>query len=323
MFSMRMIAIFLAAPSIDAFVISAPSHLVARPAHVTRNAPATAPVLLAPKPATLVKMLKRRAAPLLAAIVLSTQMPLASSSIAFAAEPPAAVRTIAAPVAAPMAFVRTRGYRRGTREYLENKAAAAPSKVWSMEEVPRKGRIMDYAGVIDERYKRAIAKVIYEAEERVGSEVVVVTLDSVEGGKPAMKRFATDLFNRWGVGSEERNNGVLVLFSQGDRRIEIAVGKSLNGKVSTAWTEEMLKEYVVPKCRRGDYGAGILQAVKRVDKRLDYKADPLEFLAVIGQLAFLGLGAAFGGGGDGSGGDGGSDFGGGSSDGGGGGGADW
>lgn len=33
--------------------------------------------------------------------------------------------------------------------------------------------------------------------------------------------FALDLFNTWGIGQRDRNNGILLLVSYGDRRIEM------------------------------------------------------------------------------------------------------
>lgn len=67
--------------------------------------------------------------------------------------------------------------------------------------------------------------------QRTGAEVVVVTLPGVRGAEQdrrEVKRFATRLFNSWGLGDRQKNNGVLLLVSTGDRRVEVEIGRGLN-----------------------------------------------------------------------------------------------
>ena len=61
--------------------------------------------------------------------------------------------------------------------------------------------------------------------------MVVVTLPGVRGAEKdrrEVKRFATRLFNSWGLGDRRKNNGVLLLVSTGDRRVEVEIGRGLN-----------------------------------------------------------------------------------------------
>merc|ERR1712224_1189565 len=102
----------------------------------------------------------------------------------------------------------------------------------------------------------------------------------------------TAVFNRWGVGSAERNNGVLVLFSKNDRRIEIAVGKRLNHLMSKSWTTNMLADDVLPILKKGDYGLGLTRTTRRILQRLEkgdhgVAADELANVAVVGGGASL------------------------------------
>ena len=49
------------------------------------------------------------------------------------------------------------------------------------------------------------------------------------------KRVATDLFNYWGIGSMQRENGVLVLVVKNAKRVEIEVGLALNRDFVRPW----------------------------------------------------------------------------------------
>merc|ERR1719440_2700547 len=96
---------------------------------------------------------------------------------------------------------------------------------------------------------------IREAEKETGTEMVVVTLPSI--GSQTPKKFATALFNEWGIGRAEPNNGVLVLVVKDARRIEVEVGDGLVNKFSHSWTDKMLEENVLPASKAGAYSRGV------------------------------------------------------------------
>lgn len=129
------------------------------------------------------------------------------------------------------------------------------------------GRITDSARYFDAEEKFRIFNKIRDVEERTGSMVVVVTVNSI--GLRSPKNFATALFNHWAIGSKERNNGVLILIVRDSRRVEIEVGKRLNHIVSNSWTTGMLQQSVLPKLRVGDYAEGVEAAVERVGRRME------------------------------------------------------
>merc|ERR1719502_690669 len=189
-------------------------------------------------------------------------------------------------------------------------------------------RISDQAELINAQGRSRIMRTIREAESESGTEMMVVTLPTIGGQNP--KTFATRLFNHWGIGRAEHNTGVLVL-----------VGKDAVGKFSTAWTERMLSERVLPQFKQGRYSEGLARCVDTCAHRLSApRRSPLASVAslfssdawaTVGLYGLICLGAKTGaipaGSGNGSGGYGSSDgsddyggsgdYGGGSSDGGG------
>lgn len=226
--------------------------------------------------------------------------------------------------------------------------------ILSVEDVPRpwragrrvKGeRISDQAELINAQGRSRIMRTIREAESESGTEMMVVTLPTIGGQNP--KTFATRLFNHWGIGRAEHNTGVLVLVVKDARRIEVEVGKDAVGKFSTAWTERMLSERVLPQFKQGRYSDGLARCVDTCAHRLSApRRSPLASVAslfsadawaTVGLYGLICLGAKTGAipavSGNGSGGYGSSDgsddyggsgdYGGGSSDGGGGGGGSW
>ena len=152
-------------------------------------------------------------------------------------------------------------------------AIAAPVATEQRQEAvladPRRsgGRISDAAQLLGPEYRRRVASEIAKIERRVpGTQVLVVT---VRDTPTTPKRFATSLFNDWGVGDARTNNGVLVLVAKDARRVEIECGVSLNYRFSSAWCDSMLKTNVVPALKvEGNYDEGVLAAVQQIGARL-------------------------------------------------------
>ncbi len=153
-------------------------------------------------------------------------------------------------------------------------ATAPPVKSWSVGNDlrlpdPRPGgRIVDAAGMLDSSSSRAISEAIRRIERDVdGSQVIVVTAPDVPAGKTP-KQTANELFNYWGVGSMERENGVLVFVFRDARRVEIEVGLALDRRFDGSWCSSMLDAHVVPRFKAGEYGEGVLEGVNRIGERL-------------------------------------------------------
>lgn len=153
-------------------------------------------------------------------------------------------------------------------------AEVAPAKTWSVgndlrlqDPRPNGGRIVDAAEMLDATDRRQIAQAISKIERSVdGSQVIVVTVPDVAGKSP--KQTATDLFNYWGIGSMQRENGILVLLVRDARRVEIEVGLALEQRFSNSWCTSMLEANVVPLFKEGRYGAGLLEGVEQIGERL-------------------------------------------------------
>jgi uncharacterized protein len=70
-------------------------------------------------------------------------------------------------------------------------------------------------------------------EADTNAEIAIVTIPDIKDSRAATpKQFAHQLLNQWGIGKAGKDNGVLVLISQNDRRVEIEVGRGLTTQLS-------------------------------------------------------------------------------------------
>lgn len=209
--------------------------------------------------------------------------------------------------------------------------------------------VNDMAGVLSAEQEKSMVSAAEQLAKQTGAQVVVLTVTTLDDRD--ITEYALEIARAWGIGDKEKNNGVLILLSTGDREVRVEVGLGLEGCLPDGKTGRLIDDYAIPYYAQNDFAAGTEQLFHAVMNVVceEYSIDPaslnvpvmdtaeeeittfdLIFLlvAIAGMVAlvvltrgrvliFFGFGG-FGRGGRGGGGGGGRNFGGGGSFGGGG-----
>ena len=122
--------------------------------------------------------------------------------------------------------------------------------------------VQDYAGVLDSETKSRINALGRKLKSASKAHILVVTINSLEGGVPA--DFAREIIRQWGVGDKKLNNGVLLLVVTGENKYRIEVGYGLEGALPDAKAGEILDEKLLPYVKKGDYNQGVWQTYKEL-----------------------------------------------------------
>lgn len=120
------------------------------------------------------------------------------------------------------------------------------------------GFVNDFAGVIDTENASKLVAIANKLKENTDAELAVVTVRSTY--PLDSKSYATSLFEKWGIGKKEKDNGLLILFVKKTKRIEVEVGYGLEGIVTDGFAGEVLDKYALPEFKNGDYGKGLYLA---------------------------------------------------------------
>lgn len=136
---------------------------------------------------------------------------------------------------------------------------------------PRGGWVSDQAEVLAADAEARMEALLARIHVDTGAEVAVVTVDAVDSSP---KEFATALFNRWGVGSRERDDGVLFVMVMGERRLEVEVGYGLEDRLPDGWLGTMQAAEMVPRFKQGDFAGGLEVGVAQVGARLGASGMP-------------------------------------------------
>lgn len=166
------------------------------------------------------------------------------------------------------------------------------------------GRVVDQAGLLDAATTKSLIQLLAQEEQQTSNQVVVVTLKSLQGH--TIEDYGYQLGRHWGIGQQNRDNGVLLIVAPNERKVRIEVGYGLEGTLTDADSSVIIHQYILPQFKQGDYSKGILIGVQKILGVLkgSFKPEPrkhhkgtLTALLYFILLLIVALFAMFGGGG--------------------------
>lgn len=122
--------------------------------------------------------------------------------------------------------------------------------------------VNDFADVIDADVEAELLQIGASLYTQTTAQVVVVTVDSLDGYE--VGEYALELGREWGVGSEDSDNGVVLLMSVDDREITIQVGYGLEGAITDGKAGQILDNYAIPYLSQDDFSTGLAEAYKAI-----------------------------------------------------------
>ncbi len=132
------------------------------------------------------------------------------------------------------------------------------------------GFVNDFAGVMSAEAKAKLETELVNFEAATKHEIVVVTVKSLN--EDYIENFAEKLFQEWGIGKKDADNGVLYLIAPNERQSRIEVGYGLEGALTDTQTKVMQDKVANPSFKEGKFDEGILAAVAELEKAI--KGEP-------------------------------------------------
>lgn len=120
-----------------------------------------------------------------------------------------------------------------------------------------------------------INRIIGEIEKVSGAQVAIVMLPSI--GEENPKEFSTALFNKWGIGQKNSDNGLMILTVMDQRRTEFETGLGTEAVIPDAICYKIGMQELVPHYKLGNYGAGVVAALVKVQEILQNPEVVAEF----------------------------------------------
>ncbi len=139
------------------------------------------------------------------------------------------------------------------------------------------GRVVDAANVIPADAEARLDQKLAALETQSRRQLVVATLPDLQGYEIA--DYSNRLFRAWGLGSKERNDGVLLVVAPAERKLRIEVGYGLEGIVTDGLSSLIIQNVMVPRFKAGDMPGGIEAGTDALIQQLTLPEDEARRIA--------------------------------------------
>lgn len=145
-------------------------------------------------------------------------------------------------------------------------------------------------GILSREAVETLDSICYALKASGLAEVAIVAVDDIRPRD--MVGFSQELFEGWGVGDNDLDNGLGILLVGDMREIRFHTGYGLEGVLPDALCYRIQQDYMVPYFRDGNYSQGMVSGMRAVDKVLSGEELPVaesedDSLAIIVALLFV------------------------------------
>lgn len=138
------------------------------------------------------------------------------------------------------------------------------------------GPVLDQANIIPDADEAALSQKLAAYNAQTGRSVIVATVASLDGLEVA--DYAQQLAETWDIGGAKTEQGILFLIAPTDRKLRIHAARGVQERLPDVLAGRILRDYVTPKFKAGDYAGGINDAVDQIITQLN--RDPADAKAV-------------------------------------------
>ncbi|MCK0161516.1 TPM domain-containing protein [Allomuricauda sp. F6463D] len=139
--------------------------------------------------------------------------------------------------------------------------------------------VTDNAKIFTEAQLEGLRAKLYQFESETTNQVVVLTINEL--GNETIEHYALEVFNQNKLGQEDKDNGILFLFSKLDREVRIEVGYGLESYITDAVASRIIRNTMIPRFKEEDYFEGIDLATEQIIEFLEDPEALAEFNKVI------------------------------------------
>ncbi len=127
--------------------------------------------------------------------------------------------------------------------------------------------VTDLGNVLPEADQQALESRLERLRAETGVTFAIVTISGIPGGAAQLESYATGLFNAWGIGNLDRNDGILLLYSAPDKAVRLELGQGY-GQDFDRVAQGIVDRVLVPELREGRIPKAMSEGVTQVIERI-------------------------------------------------------
>ena len=126
--------------------------------------------------------------------------------------------------------------------------------------------VMDTANILSADTETYVTNLSVALQQECGAQIGVYTVEYI--GNNTMEGYAYEVFNAWGLGDADKDNGVLFLMAPGEDNYWITRGSGVEKQLSVSTLNSIFDSYTEDNWVKGDYDACARQTAAALTERL-------------------------------------------------------
>ena len=132
--------------------------------------------------------------------------------------------------------------------------------------VDKSKAVMDTANILSADTETYVTNLSVALQQECGAQIGVYTVEYI--GNNTMEGYAYEVFNAWGLGDADKDNGVLFLMAPGEDNYWITRGSGVEKQLSVSTLNSIFDSYTEDNWVKGDYDACARQTAAALTERL-------------------------------------------------------
>lgn len=122
--------------------------------------------------------------------------------------------------------------------------------------------VNDFANILSADERESLEQKLVAYSDSTSTQIVIVTVESLEGAP--VEDYVATLGEKWGVGTKDNHNGVVILLAMQDRKVDIATGYGVEDGLNTNVCKQIRENIMTPRLREGNYYAAFDDATDAI-----------------------------------------------------------
>lgn len=136
------------------------------------------------------------------------------------------------------------------------------------------GRVNDYARMLSPEAVQQLEQKLAAFERDSSTQIAVLTVPTLQGDDIA--QFSIHVAEQWKLGQKGKDNGVLLILAQAERKVRIEVGMGLQGVLPDITASHIIRDVMRPSLKSGNFDQGVTAGIDAIISATkgEFKAAP-------------------------------------------------
>ncbi|SHE51698.1 uncharacterized protein SAMN05444278_102182 [Psychroflexus salarius] len=144
---------------------------------------------------------------------------------------------------------------------------------YSIPKIPKtETAVYDKADILDQDEELALTRKLISYADTTSTQIVFVSIKSLQGEN--INLLAAEWAEKWNIGQQKNDNGLIILMSENDREISIQNGYGLEPYLTDLTTSTIINQIIIPEFKKANYYKGLDQGTSAIFEVLAGKFDP-------------------------------------------------